>query len=187
VLSRSGRGAAGPTSSVVPTEGAALTFGAATTFFLFTDVGINAVLSFFRSRSSGSAETVAEEVVSTFADPGFGGNDGCPCSVQCGMFERESWPDPGRFLGKNPGGGGGIGTGMLLYGAGGIGNPGGRGGSPGVGYCGTMNPGGGGGMLGNPGGGGGINLEGGGGRTNPVGGGGIGGIGKDGIEGGISG
>jgi hypothetical protein len=50
-----------------------------------------------------------------------------------------------------------------------------------VGYCGTVNPGGGGGP-GNPGGGGGIKLEGGGNGTNPVGGGGgIGGIGKDGI------
>ena len=75
-------------------------------------------------------------------------------------------------------------TGTLLYGTGGIGNPGGRGGSPGVEYCGTVKPGGGGGTPGNPGGGGRIKLGGGGGGRNPVGGGGgIGGIGKDGIEG----
>ena len=55
-----------------------------------------------------------------------------------------------------------------------------------VGYCGTVNPGGGGGMPGNPGGGGGRKLEGGGGGTNPAGG-GIGGIGKEGIEGGSDG
>ena len=92
-----------------------MTFGIAATFFLFKDVGMNAVLSFFRSRSSGSAEIVAEdEIASLFADPGFGGNDGCPCNVRCGMFERGSWPFPDRFLGKNPGGGGGIGTGIFL-------------------------------------------------------------------------
>ena len=163
---------------MVPTEGAALTFGVDEAFFLFTDVGMKAVLSFLRSRSSGSAEMVAEEeIASTFVDTGFGGKDGCPCNVKCGTFERTSWPDPGRFLGKNPGGGGGIETGTLLYGAGGIGNPGGRGGSPRVGYRGAVNPGGGGGMPGNPGGGGGIKLEGGGGGAKPVGGrGSIGGI-----------
>jgi len=59
--------------------------------------------------------------------------------------------------------------GMLLYGPGGRGNPGGRGGSPGVEYCGTVNPGGG-GMPGNPGGGGGITFEGGGGGIEGIGG-----------------
>ena len=171
--SKSGRGAATSISSTVSTEGAALTFGVAVVFFLLTDVGMNAVLSLFRSRSSGSADIVAEdEIASLFTVPGFGGNDGCPCNVLCSTLERGSCPDPGRFLGKNPGGGGGIGIGILPYGAGGIGNPGGRGGSPGIGYCGVVNPGGGGGMPGKPGGGGGIALEGGGGGTNPVGGGG---------------
>ena len=65
-----------------------------------------------------------------------------------------------------------MGMGTLLYGAGGVGNPGGRGGSPGVGYCGTVSPGGRRGMLGNPGGGRGIKLDEGGGGKNPAGGGG---------------
>ena len=78
--------------------------------------------------------------------------------------------------------------GRLLYGAGGLGNPGGRGGSPGVGYCGTANPGGSGGMLGNPRGGRGIKLDGDEGGKNPAGGGGgIGAIGYGSIEGGSNG
>ena len=83
-LTRSGRkaGSGSEDSDSPPREGAALTLDddiPTAGFFRLRDVGTNAVASFFRSRSCGSAETVAAVVLRAEGketDEGLGGSDG---------------------------------------------------------------------------------------------------------------